>query len=34
MDAVNGGDWQYDVDDVLSMIDEEVDNMNSNQQAA
>ena len=35
MDAVNGGDWQYGIDDVLKMIDEEVTKMNSvNQQAA
>ena len=35
MDAVNGGDWQYGLDDVLRMIDEEVTSMNSvNQQAA
>ena len=35
MDAVNGGDWQYGVDDVLEMIDEEITSMNSvNQQAA
>ena len=35
MDAVNGGDWQYGIDDVIKMIDEEVKNMNSaNLQAA
>jgi len=35
MDAVNGGDWQYGVDDVLEMINEEVKSMNSaNLQAA
>ena len=35
MDAVNGGDWQYYVDDVLSMIEDEVTSMNSaNLQAA
>lgn len=35
MDAVNGGDWQYGVDDVLEMINEEVTSMNPvNQQAA
>ena len=35
MDAVNGGDWQYGIDDVLKMIDEEVTSMNSaNLQAA
>jgi len=35
MDAVNGGDWQYGIDDVIEMIDEEVKNMNSaNLQAA
>ena len=35
MDAVNGGDWQYGLDDVLRMIDEEVTSTNSaNLQAA
>ena len=35
MDAVNGGDWQYGLDDVLRMIDEEVTSKNSaNLQAA
>ena len=35
MDAINGGDWQYYIDDVLSMIEDEVTSMNSaNLQAA
>ena len=35
IEKVNGGDWQYNVDDLLSMIDEEVAKTNSaNLQAA